>query len=118
MTTFAAKFNHSNFGIDTHDFNFVKLSDLYNGENGGADYIRKIDGVYIHKSKMGESPVFINCETKQLINIPQHLTDTCREILADEEAVEAIKNGKVGFVIYEYESHSKKCYSVNFVDLF
>lgn len=117
MSTFASKYNHTNFGIDTTNFNYVKLADLYNGENGGGDYIRKVDGIYIHKSKLGESAVFINCEHQQLINIPNHLTDTCRFILANGDAVDAIKNGKVGFVIYEYESHTKKCYSVRFVDL-
>ena len=45
------------------------------------------------------------------------MTETAREILADSEAVEAIKNGKVGYTIYEYESHGKKCYSISFVDL-
>ena len=37
-----------------------------------------------------------------------------KEIL---QAVETIKNGKVGYTIYEYESRDKKCYSISFVDL-
>ena len=27
-----------------------------------------------------------------------------------------IKNGKVGYTIYDYDSHGKKCYSIHWVD--
>lgn len=116
--TFASKFNHTTFGIDTTNYEYVKLGDLYNiSDKGSGDVVRKIDGIFVHRSKLGESPVFIVSATKQLVNIPQHLTDTCKEILSDDDAVEAIQVGKVGFVIYEYQSHGKNCYSVRFVDL-
>lgn len=118
MITFAKKFNKTTFGIDTTDFNYVKLADLYNSaDNGGSDVIRKIDGCYVHKSQLGDSPVIIDVENKQLVNLPAHTAETIREILADTEAVETIKAGKVGYTIYEYESHGKKCYSISFVDL-
>ena len=36
--SFASTFNKTSFGIDTTDFPFVKLSDIYNGEkDGGGD---------------------------------------------------------------------------------
>jgi hypothetical protein len=50
------------------------------------------------------------------VNLPQFTGDTVREILADADAVQAIKDGKVGYTIYEYESHAKKCYGITFVD--
>ena len=50
-------------------------------------------------------------------NLPSHTAETVHEILADDEAVQTIKDGKVGYTIYEYESHGKKCYSISFVDL-
>ena len=49
--------------------------------------------------------------------MPKHLGETFREILANGEAVQAIKDGKVGYTIYTYESHAKTCYGINFVDI-
>lgn len=118
MKSFASKFNKSTFGIDTTDFQYIKLAEIFNSaDNGGNDTIHKIDGMYVHKSQLGDSPVIIDTENKQLVNLPAHLSETVREILADADAVETIKAGKVGYTIYEYESHGKKCYSISFVDL-
>lgn len=118
MKSFASKFNRSTFGIDTTDFQYTKLADIFNSENeGGKDVIHNINGLYVHKSQLGDSPVIIDEKNKRLVNIPSHTADTVREILADDEAVETIKAGKVGYTIYEYESHGKKCYSFSFVDL-
>ena len=115
--SFASKFNKTSFGIDTTDFTFVKLTDLFNSkQDGGGDVIHPIDGVYVHKSQLGDSPVIIDAENKRLVNLPQFTGDTVREILANSEAVEAIKANKVGYTIYEYESHAKKCYGITFVD--
>lgn len=118
MKSFASKFNKTTFGIDTTDFQYTKLADIFNSENeGGKDVIHQINGLYVHKSQLGDSPVIIDEENKRLVNLPNHTAETVREILADAEAVETIKNGNVGYTIYEYESHGKKCYSISFVDL-
>lgn len=118
MKSFANRFNKTSFGIDTTNFTYVKLADIYNSEkDGGKDVVHKIDGAYVHKSPLGDSPVFIDAENKRLVNLPSFMGETVREILADSEAVEAIKDGKVGYIIYEYDSHNKKCYSVSFIDL-
>ena len=115
--SFAKKFNKTSFGIDTTDFPFVKLTDIYNSEkDGGDDVVHPINGLYIHKSPLGDSPVIIDAENKRLVNLPQFTSDTIREILADSDAIDAIKANKVGFTIYEYYSHAKKCYGVIFVD--
>lgn len=115
--SFASKFNKTSFGIDTTDFPFVKLTDIYNSEkDGGGDVVHPINGMYVHKSQLGDSPVIIDAENKRLVNLPQFTGDTVREILADNEAVAAIKANKVGYTIYEYESHTKKCYGITFVD--
>lgn len=117
MLSFASKFNKTSFGIDTTDFPFVKLADIYNSQDeGGKDVIHSLNGLYVHKSALGDSPVLIDTEKSRLVNLPSHTADTVREILSDEEAVETIKQGKVGYTIYEYESHAKKCYSISFVD--
>lgn len=120
MATFASKFNKVGFGIDTSNFEYIKLADIFNSkDNGGNDVVHPINGIFVHASKngLGDSPVIIDAEAKKLVNLPSHMVETAREILADSEAVEVIKNGKVGYTIYEYESHGKKCYNVSFVDL-
>ncbi len=118
MSTFASRHNKQSFGIDTRDFKFVKLAELFNSkENGGKDTIHNVNGLFVHKSKLGDSPVIIDVANKQLVNLPKHMTDEVREILSSEEDVNDIKNGKVGYTIYEYDSHGKKCYNVRFVDL-
>lgn len=118
MKSFASKFNKTTFGIDITDFQYTKLADIFNSKNeGGKDVIHTINGLYVHKSQLGDSPVIIDEENKRLVNLPSHTAETVREILADDEAVETIKAGKVGYTIYEYESHGKKCYSISFVDL-
>lgn len=115
--SFASTFNKTSFGIDTTDFTFVKLTDIYNDEkDGGGDVVHPIDGMYVHKSQLGDSPVIIDTENKRLVNLPQFTGDTVREILANPYAVDAIKANKVGYRIYEYESHAKKCYGITFVD--
>lgn len=115
--SFASKFNKTSFGIDTTDFPFVKLTDIYNSEkDGGSDVVHPINGLYVHKSQLGDSPIIIDAENKRLVNLPQFTADTIRDILADSDAVEAIKGNKVGYTIYEYDSHAKKCYGITFVD--
>lgn len=118
MKSFASKFNKTTFGIDTTDFKYTKLADIFNSKKeGGKDVIHNINGLYVHKSQLGDSPVIIDEKNKRLVNLPSHTAETVREILADDEAVQTIKDGKVGYTIYEYESHGKKCYSISFVDL-
>ncbi len=112
--SFAARFNKTSFGIDTTDFKYVKLSDLFTQD--GNDTIHPVNGLFVHKSALGDSPVCIDAQNRLLVNFPSHTTEVVREILADSDAIQAIKGGNVGYTIYEYDSHGKKCYGVNFVD--
>lgn len=115
--SFASTFNKASFGIDTTDFPFVKLIDIFNDKkDGGSEVVHPINGLYVHKSRLGDSPVIIDAENKRLVNLPQFTGDTIREILANPDAVDAIKSNKVGYTIYEYESHAKKCCGIIFVD--
>lgn len=113
--SFAARFNKTSFGIDTTDFKYVKLSDLF--AQDGGDTIHPVNGLFVHKSALGDAPVCIDGANHLLVNFPSHTTEVVREILADSDAIQAIKDGKVGYTIYEYDSHGKKCYGVNFVDM-
>lgn len=113
--SFAKTFNKVNFSVDITDFEYIKLAALYNAETPNAIY--RLNGLWINKSPLGENPVLIVAERGKLVNAPQHLTTTAREILNNKDAVAAIENGNVGFAVYEYESHNRKCYSVRFCDL-
>lgn len=115
MFSFSNKFNKTSFGIDTKDYEYIKLAEV--AKVSSPDEIHPINGLYVHGSALGDSPVVIDVHSKKLINMPKHLGETFREILADSEAVQAIKDGKVGFTIYTYESHAKTCYGINFVDI-
>lgn len=115
MYSFSNKFNKTSFGIDTKDYEYIKLSEV--AKSSSPDEIHPINGLYVHGSKLGDSPVIIDATAKKLVNMPKHLGETFREILADSEAVQAIKDGRVGYTIYSYESHAKTCYGINFVDV-
>ena len=115
MFSFSNTFNKASFGIDTKDYEYIKLADV--AKCSSPDEIHPINGLYVHGSALGDSPVVIDVQDKKLVNMPKHLGETFREILANTEAVQAIKDGKVGYTIYTYESHAKTCYGINFVDI-
>jgi len=108
------KFNkQGKFDFDPTGMNYVKLSDLY--AQYGKDNKYQIEAIWLHTSKeYGVSPVIALADV--LVNIPSHMVQQCTDILNDDEAVQEIKDGKGFFTIYEYESHGKKCYSINFAD--
>lgn len=102
-----------NFNIETGDFEFKALKDLE------VNNIYKFDGLYINtKSKYGPHPVAIVADAKLLIDLPKHLVDEVKDILADAEDVADIKAGKCGFRVYEYNTDDKTlCRSINWVDI-
>lgn len=113
--SFAKSFNKTTFDVDVTDFEYCKLATLYNADAPQTVY--RVNAMWVQKSPLGDSPVFVVSELGKLVNMPSHTAATVREITANAAAVDAIKNGKVGFTVYEYESHGKKCYNVRFVDL-
>lgn len=113
--SFAKSFNKTTFDVDVTDFEYCKLAALYNADAPQTVY--RVNAMWVQKSPLGDSPVFVVSELGKLVNMPSHTAATVREITANAAAVDAIKNGKVGFTVYEYESHGKKCYNVRFVDL-
>lgn len=117
--SFANKYNKGNiiFDIDITDFSFMKLSDIYTsyGKN-----VIKVDGLYINKKgKFSPHPVAINIEEKMLIDLPEHMTETVKEILKDSESIVLIKRGCVGIRAQKYtdKKYKKTCYSAEWVDL-
>lgn len=106
------------FEIDIKGFHFVSLEELFKRDGGKT--IFRIDGLYINKkSNYGEHPVAIVGVEEMLVDLPSYMTDDVREIIQDSEAVEAIRNGKVGFVVQQYEQkqYKKLCYGIMWEDL-
>lgn len=113
--SFAKSFNKNTFDVDVTDFEYCKLAALYNATAPQTVY--RVNAMWVTKSPLGDSPVFVVSELGKLVNMPTHTAAMVREITSNTDAVDAIKGGKVGFTVYEYESHGKKCYGVRFVDL-
>ena len=106
------------FEIDIKDFHFATLEELWNAN--GNKMIYGVNGLYINKkSSFGEHPVAIVASEEMLVDLPSHMTDDVKEILKDQEVIEAIKAGKVGFVIQQYEQkqYKKICYGIMWEDL-
>ena len=106
------------FDIDVSGFTFVDLKSLFKKAPEGEVF--KIDGLYINKkSSFGDHPVAMMVQEELLVDLPAHLVDDVKLMIQDPEVVEAIKAGKVGFTIHEYEQkqYKKKCYGIHWEDI-
>ena len=115
--SFASKYNNDKkFTLDTKDFEYFDLKDLY--DNDGEDHVYPFLGFYINK-KTNYDPYPVCFTDSFFVNLPSHMTAICQEILQDEEGIEDINAGKVGFTIRTYysEKHKKDCYSIRFIDV-
>lgn len=118
--SFANAFNASTtfFDVDTTGLQFVSLQWLHTNYNG---CIFAVKGLFVnHKGNFGDTPVIIS--DGALVNLPSHCMATTDIILHQEQAVNAIKSGKVGFKVREFVSKNpkakgKKCYTIHYVDL-
>ena len=122
---FADRFNKggNKFSYQTDStFEFFKLGDLL--EENGNDEVYTLRGLWINTGGFyGDSPVAVIDD--RYINLPGHMIDTVKEMIADDEAVASINDGKLGFKVYSYvktlkvnkKEVDKICYSINFVDL-
>lgn len=117
MASFAKRFNKgARFNFDSQGLGYRTLAELYSED--GPDVVHMLHAIYINtKGKFADNPVFGT--DGALVNIPAHMTDVCREIITDEDAIDDINAGRVGFTVYQYESEkfNRVCYGVNFVDV-
>ena len=117
------KFNKGgvNFDISIDGFKFLNLKDLWGQlADNEKDHIFGVDGLYINKkSSFGDHPVAILGELGLLVDLPGHTTEEVTEILKDAEVVQAIKDGKVGFTIQQYQDKKfkKTCYGIHWEDI-
>lgn len=111
-----SRFNHNNiFNVDTSNFKWVNLKTLY---NTNPNKVYKVLGFFTNtKGKFGTEPVAI--VDGFLVNLPRHLLDTVQQMLDDNEVIEYIKAGHVGFTIYQYHSnnYNRDAYSVTWLDI-
>lgn len=99
---------------------YKKLEDIYDSpENGDpSNNIYTVRGLFIStKGKFGDHPVIVT--DTFFMDLPKHLTADVKEILNDNEAIDAINAGKCAVEVYKYEStkYNKQCYSINWIDV-
>lgn len=114
----ASKYNKEKlFDFETpKDFKYESLSDLFT--QNGKDKIYPVKALYINtKSRYGDAPVIVTDTC--MVNVPGHMCDTVRAMMADIEAVEDINSGKVGFTIYQYQARGRNglFFNVKWVDM-
>lgn len=122
--SFASSFNTKRlFDIDTSDFEYKKLEELWNEnsdiveEEEVCTKVFPVCGLYLNKKSMYDpQPVVATDEC--YVNLPANMFDSALEILSDPRAINAINAGKVGFQIDKYyqKRYEKYCYSVIWVD--
>ena len=114
--SYATKFNKGNkFTFKpVDDAQYVSLEDLY---NKNPDQIHDVKALYINtKSKFGDAPC-VAIDPVIIVNLPKHLLETVKEMINDNECVDAINNNEVKFKIYSYKdkTFNKTCYGVEWL---
>lgn len=116
MTTFAEKYNKGNenpFKFDLNGYNFTSLKELYNAD---PNKVNALDGFYFTRGKFGVKVVVVMSDVKKRVDMPIYLTKVFNDIVNNKDAVNDIKNGKVGFIVRKYESHGRNCHTITFKD--
>ena len=114
--SYATKFNRGNkFTFKpVDDAQYVSLEDLY---NKNPEQIHDVRALYINtKSKFGDAPC-VAIDPVIIVNLPKHLLETVKEMISDDECVDAINNNEVKFKIYSYKdkTFNKTCYGVEWL---
>jgi len=101
------------------EFTFVKASELFELPQNEAGVI--VRAMYINtKGKYDDHGVLICEDPAILIDCPNHMTDTIKEMMKDDEAVEQINAGKLGVKAYKYETKNAAsgfAFGLEFFDL-
>ena len=114
--SYATKFNKgSKFTFKpADDPQYVSLEVLY---NKNPDQIHDVKALYINtKSRFGDAPC-VAIDPVIIVNLPNHLLETVKEMISDDECVNAINNNEVKFKIYSYKdkTFNKTCYGVEWL---
>lgn len=112
---FSRKYNRTQFNYDSKkERSFTKPSHLVS--EFGLEFIHKVEGIYINEdTQFGRQGVIVTADYR--INAPIHLTGQLHEITRDDESVQLVNDGKVGFKFEAYENEHGIQYTVKWVDL-
>lgn len=111
------KCNKNNFekiewNVNTKDFTFKKLSDLY---SQGTKTTQVFGFFFIKSENYGLQPIAITKDC--LVNLPTYKKDIISDMLKNAECVNAIKNGECSLKLREYKSkYNKVCYDFDFIN--
>lgn len=91
---------------------YKNLKDLY---NEGITEV-PLYGLFINtKGYYGDSPIGVT--NGYNINLPKHMLETVRDMMADNEVVEMINNNNVVMKIYPYNNKWGTNYSIKFEEV-
>ena len=96
---------------------YAKLQGLYDVNN--TDKVFTVRALLIGtKGKFGDEPV-IGLDNNIIVNCPKHMVEVINMMLEDDDAIEAINAGKLGFKVRTYvdKTFGKLCYAVEWVDI-
>ena len=106
------------WGVNTEGFEFKTREELYKASKDPESDVYTLRGFYINKKgKFGDHPVAI-CDD-MFVDFPDYMLEEMLETAKDEEDVNDIKAGKVGFYITQFtdSKFGKTCYGIEWVDL-
>ena len=112
ITKYNKKSLSSVWNIDTKDFEFFKAQDIE------LDVVHRLYGLFISKGgKYGDSASAILSD--KFVSISNSYLEEVQNVLNDNEAVEEIKQGKVGikFTKFHNKKYNKDGYAIEFVEL-
>ena len=117
--SFASKFNKgAKFSIDTAGFQYKKIGDVVN--DNGMENTYTVAALFINtRGKYDDHPVAVLPQIEALVDLPSHMTEEVRQILADPEDCSAIESGKVGIKFEKYTSktYNRECLGCRWVDI-
>lgn len=98
------------WNVKTDGFSFKKISELV---SKGVEKVQVFGFFFVKSESYGLQPIAILKDC--LLNLPIHRLNDIKEILADSEAVEAVKNGECSLKFKHYHSkYNRECFDFDF----
>lgn len=107
-----AKFNKNvvEWNVKTEGFSFKKISELV---SKGVEKVQVFGFFFVKSESYGFQPVAILKDC--LLNLPIHKVEVIKEMLANSEVIEAIKNGECSIKFRHYHSkYNRECFDFDF----
>lgn len=120
------------FSIDTTNFDYYTLEELYEMAQEAADEAEANQGQHMEPEEIPFTVYGIYINTRgnfdpapvlaledRYVNLPAHMTPVCEDMIRDADAVKAINEGHVAVTVYKYlqRRFNKTCYNVRWVDV-